>query len=101
MRVHKYNDLAKKKLSPEQRAENRAWVEQELLEMDLRAVRELVGVTQEELARVAQMTQAEVSRTERRGDHRLSTLRRIIQALGGDLEVIAHFGDKTVRLHGV
>ncbi len=44
-------------------------------------------------------TQSQVSETERRGDHRLSSLRRYIQALGGELENIANFGDRRVRLH--
>ena len=32
------------------------------------------------------MAQADVSRTESREDHRLSTLRRYVEALGGELE---------------
>ncbi len=67
--------------------------------MDLRALRELLDITQEKLASVADMTQSEVSRMERRNDHKLSTLRKIVQALGGDLEIIANFGDKRIRLH--
>jgi transcriptional regulator with XRE-family HTH domain len=63
------------------------------------SVRELLGETQEEVAEAAQMTQSEISRMERRSDHRLSTLRRLVKALGGDLEVVANFGDKRVRLH--
>ena len=45
--------------------------------------------------------QSEVSKAERRDDHLLSTLRRYIEALGGELEVVARFGDKSVRLKGV
>ena len=98
MKTHRWRDLQKKKLSPDEIDAVDQAAEEELLEMDLRAMRELLGTTQEELARLAKITQPEVSRMERRMDHRLSTLRRVIEALGGELEVTAHFGDKRVRL---
>ena len=69
--------------------------------MNLLAVRELLGKTQVQLARKAKMSQADLSKTERRTDHLLSTLRRYVEALGGELDVIARFGDKQVRLRGV
>jgi transcriptional regulator with XRE-family HTH domain len=69
--------------------------------MNLRAMREALGKTQEELARLIDMSQAELSRAERREDHLVSTLRRYVEALGGELEVIATFPDKRVRLQGV
>jgi hypothetical protein len=34
-------------------------------------------------------------------DFRLSTLKRYVEALGGELEVVAAFGDKRVRLRAV
>ncbi len=93
MKVHKWQELRNKKLSSEEQREVDHDVETELLEMDLRAMRELLGLTQEDLAQAVKMTQSEVSRLERRPDHRLSTLRRIVEALGGDLEIIANFGE--------
>ena len=69
--------------------------------MDLKAMRELLGKTQVEVATALEMSQGQVSETERREDHRLSTLRRYVEALGGELEVIANFGDKRIKLHGV
>lgn len=92
---------AKKKLSPERVAAIEADVKRELLEMDLRAIRELAGETQESVAERLEVSQAELSRFENRSDRKLSTLRRYVEALGGELEVIANFGDKRVRLHGV
>ncbi len=93
-----WRDIKKRKLSPEALDRVNRAVEGELLEMDLRAIRELTGKTQEELAALAEMTQSEVSRLERRSDYLVSTLQRIVQALGGELEVIANFGDKRVKL---
>lgn len=100
MKIHNWQDLRDKKLSAQEQREVDDAVEAKLLEMDLRAMRELLGMTQADLARTVEMTQSEVSRLERRPDHRLSTLRRMVRGLGGDLEVIATFGDKKVRLRG-
>jgi len=98
---HRWQDLKKKKLTPAQLGEIDREVEQELLEMDLRAIRELAGKTQVDVAEVTDMTQSEVSRLEGRQDFRLSTLKRYVEALGGELEVVATFGDKRVRLRAV
>lgn len=99
MRVRRWRDMQKERLSEEEIAAIDRDVAAEILEMDLRAIRELLGATQGELARLADMTQPEVSRMERRSDHKLSTLKRIVESLGGELEVLATFGDKRVRLH--
>jgi len=95
---HRWQDLRQKKLTPAQLEQVEHDVERELLEMDLRAVRELVGKTQVDVADLTEMSQSEVSRLERRQDVRLSTLRRFVESLGGELEVFAAFGDKRVRL---
>jgi hypothetical protein len=100
MAVHRWTDLMKK-VPKERRQKIERRVRQELLEMDLREMRKLVGKTQQDVAKLARMAQSELSKTERRDDHRLSTLRRYVKALGGELEVIANFGDKRIRLRGV
>jgi transcriptional regulator with XRE-family HTH domain len=78
-----------------------AAVREELLEMDLRDLREAAGRTQQEMAELTDMTQSELSRFVRREDHKLSTLRRYVEALGGELEVAAVIGDKRIALKGV
>ena len=98
---HRWEDLRKKKLTPAQLEAIDREVEQELVDMDLRAIRELVSKTQVEVAEATDMTQSEVSRLERRPDVRLSTLKRYVEALGGELEIFAAFGDKRVRLRAV
>lgn len=100
MVVRRWNEL-RHKATTEERAQIRREVEQEILDMDLRGIRELLGKTQSEVAEVLKQTQAQISEAERREDRKLSTLRRYIQALGGELEVIANFGDKRIRLHGI
>jgi hypothetical protein len=101
MAVHKWKDLKREKISEDRLAEIEAEVEQEILEMNLVAVRELLGKTQVELAQAMGSSQPEVSRAERREDHLVSTLREYVRALGGELELTARFGDKSVRLRGV
>jgi len=44
------------------------------------------------------MSQSALSRAESSGDPKLSTIRRHVEALGGRVEVIAVFGDKSIEL---
>jgi len=55
-------------------------------------------VTQEELAAKVEITQSQLSKMERREDHRISTLRRYVKAMGGELEVIAVVHGKRIKL---
>ncbi len=73
-------------------------VETELSGMSLADLRRELGVTQVEMAAAAEMTQGQLSNTERREDHLVSTLRRCVRALGGELEIIAVIGDKRIKL---
>jgi hypothetical protein len=98
MKVHRFGGL-KHKLSWEHQDRIRKEAEDDLLEMDLRELRELLGKTQQEIAVLIERSQGQVSETERRQDLRLSTLRSYVEALGGKLEVIATFGDKRIKLH--
>ncbi len=101
MTVHKWDDLKRERISEQRLAEIEAQVEQEILEMNLTAVRDLVGKTQSDVAKAMGSSQSEISRSERREDHLVSTLREYVRALGGELELTARFGDKSIRLRGV
>jgi Helix-turn-helix domain len=71
--------------------------------LTLRAVREAVGRTQVEVAADSAMDQSDVSRLEGRGDFEdclVSTLRRYLGALGGELEMVVSFGDRKIILTG-
>ena len=68
-------------------------------EMALRNLRETFALTQENVAKTMQVGQETVSRIEgQRKDMRLSTLRKYIAALGGDLELVARFPGRSVTL---
>lgn len=62
---------------------------------DLRSKRK---VTQEDLADRLGIKQPTISKLERREDVNLSTLRRYVEALGGELHVTAKFSDGAVEL---
>jgi hypothetical protein len=98
LRVHRWSDVKKAHLTEAQQARVRARVAAELVELTLRDLREEAGKTQVELAELTEMTQAELSRFERRDDRKLSTLRRYVEALGGELEIAAVFGNKRITL---
>ena len=72
--------------------------------LTLRTVREAAGKTQIDVAQDSQIDQADVSRLESRRDFddcQVATLRRYIEALGGELELVARFGDKRIGVVGV
>lgn len=64
----------------------------------LSRLREERGLTQKDLAQRLGLKQASVSGMERRGDIQLSTLWKVIAALGGRLELYANFADATYRI---
>lgn len=93
----KFSEL-RAKMSPEARAEIRARADKMIREMALQELREARHLTQENLAKVLGVKQASISKMEKRTDMYLSTLRSFIQAMGGDLMLVAHFPDGDVRL---
>jgi hypothetical protein len=93
-----WKSLKDSKLSPEALARVRARAKAELEELTLKALRQDLDLTQVEVSRTASMTQSELSRLESRNDHLTSTLRRYVEALGGELEVTAVFGDRRVKI---
>jgi DNA-binding transcriptional regulator YiaG len=62
---------------------------------ELRSAREL---TQGALAEQLNLEQPAVSKLERRADMYVSTLRKYIEAMGGQLEIIARFPEGNVRI---
>ena len=97
MRTHKWKDLIAK-MPPERvaRAEHKA--ELMLAAMDLRDLLCDRGITQEELAVQLETGQGNVSRIVRRTNMNVNTLQDVIEAMGGELEIIAHFPDKDYRI---
>jgi hypothetical protein len=67
-------------------------------EATLRQIREARERSQQAVAERLHIKQAAVSKLERRTDMYLSTLRGYIEAMGGQLEIIARFPDHAVRI---
>jgi DNA-binding XRE family transcriptional regulator len=63
-------------------------------EMSLRDLRLARKLTQEKMAELLQIRQEGVSRLEKRSDLHLSTLREVIQAMGGELRLVVEFPDR-------
>jgi transcriptional regulator with XRE-family HTH domain len=60
----------------------------------LRDMRKVFRLSQEDLAKVLDMEQESISRIERRTDLLLSTMRKYVEAMGGDLKLIAEFPNR-------
>jgi len=67
-------------------------------ELLLSEIRELAGKSQRQVADVLGIKQPSLSKLEKQSDMQISTLRRIVNALGGELEVIARFPKGTVKI---
>ena len=86
-------------ISPERK--ERIRIKKELLkqEMALRELRQALELTQEELANNLNMNQAAISKFEKQSDIYISTLRRILSAMGADLKIVAHFSEGDVVIN--
>jgi ribosome-binding protein aMBF1 (putative translation factor) len=93
-----FNTLRKKMSQPAQeKAANKT--KQMLKEMPLQELRQALQMSQEHLAEILFTKQANVSRIERRTDMYISTLRSYIEAMGGQLDIVARFPDGDVHIN--
>jgi transcriptional regulator with XRE-family HTH domain len=63
-------------------------------EMSLRDLRKARKLTQARVAKALGVTQDSVSRLEKPSDLLLSTLRKTVKAMGGDVRIVAEFRDR-------
>jgi transcriptional regulator with XRE-family HTH domain len=85
-------------MSPQARAKAEAEALRLEREMDLAEVRKALKLSQDEIAQALQIGQGSVAKIEKRTDMYVGTLRRFIEAMGGELEIVARFGDHTVKI---
>lgn len=67
-------------------------------EMALHELREALQVTQSSLASLLGVEQPAIAKLEKRDDAHISKIRQVIEGLGGELRLVAHFpsGDVTI-----
>ena len=94
----KFSDLrAGMSLAARERSDAKAKVM--LAEMPLNELRQARCLSQKMLADVLHVQQPSIAKIEKRTDMYLSALRSHIEAMGGELEVIARFRDGVVKIN--
>ena len=90
--------LLKNKLSHESQARVKKRVKDLLREMPLAELRQARQMTQEQIAHTLKIKQASVSKMEGQTDMYISTMRKYVEAMGGELEIVAKFADGNVKI---
>lgn len=67
--------------------------------MTLTELRQARQLTQETLGETLQVGQTAVAKMEKRADMYVSNLRRFIEAMGGELDIVARFPEGAVRIN--
>ncbi|HEX4054348.1 MAG TPA: helix-turn-helix domain-containing protein [Tepidisphaeraceae bacterium] len=93
-----FDELANRVMSAKSRARADRRTKELLLELLLSEIRKLAGKSQGELARQLGIKQPSLSKLENQGDMQISTLKKIIEALGGEVHIIARFPNRNVRI---
>jgi transcriptional regulator with XRE-family HTH domain len=70
-----------------------------LLEMALQEIRQNRHLTQQQLASNLKLNQAALSKMENQSDIHVSTLRKIVTAMGGHLKLVAQFPDEEIVIN--
>jgi transcriptional regulator with XRE-family HTH domain len=86
------------KMTPERRTRIKLKTELLKREMALGELRQALKLTQEELANLLKMNQAAISKFEHQSDIYISTLRKILSAMGAELRIVARFPDVDVQI---
>lgn len=67
-------------------------------DMSLAELREARNLTQQTIGAILEVGQPSVAKLEKRTDMYVGTLRRYVQAAGGELEIVARFPEGEVRI---
>lgn len=85
-------------MSPASRARSEARARKMLADLPLHELRKARGLSQAQLAAALNVQQPSIAKIEKRTDMYISTLRSHIEAMGGQLEVVARFPEGAVRI---
>jgi len=95
--ARKFAEL-EKKMKPASLARAKVRAQEMMADMLLNEIRKEAGLTQRDLADALAIKQPSLSKLETQDDMQISTLRRIIAALGGKLELVAHMPQGDIRI---
>ncbi len=93
-----FDELVNRTTSERTRARATARTEELLGELLLSELRKSTGKSQREVAAKLGIKQPSLSKLEGQTDMQILTLRRIVAALGGELDIIARFPKGSVRI---
>src|SRR2546422_4299076 len=93
-----FDDLVKRTTTKKTQAKAARRTQELLAELLLSEVRQLAGKSQQEVAQSLGIKQPSLSKLEKQADMQISTLRKIIGALGGELELLARFPKGAVKI---
>jgi transcriptional regulator with XRE-family HTH domain len=93
-----FDELVKRTTTKRTRQRAAARTRELLGELLLSEIRERAGKSQQQVADALGIKQPSLSKLEKQSDMQISTLRRIVNALGGELEVSARFPAGTVKI---
>ena len=96
--ARKFKEL-RDRMSPERQKRSEAMAHEMMADLLLAEIRKQAGLTQVDLAERLGITQPSLSKLESQDDMQISTLRRIVEALEGELELTAKLpGGKRVSI---
>jgi DNA-binding transcriptional regulator YiaG len=90
--------ILKNKLTVESKKKIEERVAIALQEMPLAELRQARNLTQQQIAKNLKIKQASVSKMESQTDMYLSTMRKYIEAMGGELEIVAKFPEGNIKV---
>jgi len=93
----RYQEL-RSRMTPQQQAKAALRAKEMMADMLLTEIRREAGLTQADLAQAMGIKQPSLSKLEGQNDMQVSTLRRLVTALGGELEIVAHLPQGDVRI---
>ena len=93
-----FNEL-KEKMSSQRREQIEDRAQAILISMALQELRQTRHLTQQDLANILNVNQAALSKMENQTDIRVSTLRRLLAAMGGTLKIVVEFPEGEIVIN--
>jgi DNA-binding Xre family transcriptional regulator len=93
-----FDTLVKRTTTKRTRDRAAARTKELLRELPVGELRQLAGKSQRELAAIIGIKQPSLAKLEKQSDMQVSTLQKIIEALGGELDLIARFPKRSIRI---